>query len=170
MNPVDIHSDLSLETLRRNLQYDPDTGHWIWLITQSNKVQAGDRAGTVTTSGYLRVRFGSIGYVSARLAWFYMTGKWPQEQIDHINKIRLDDRWINLREANFSQNQINKAIQTNNTSGYKGVSWDTASSKWEVRVNRVYLGRYDTIEEAILVRDEFVAKWQGEFATSQTGG
>lgn len=168
MYPTDFLSDLTVEELRRNLLYNPDTGEWIWLIAQSNFIQAGRRAGKVVSGGYTQIFFHGKGYYSARLAWFYMTGKWPDEQIDHINRDRMDDRWCNLREATFGENQMNTGLAQNNTSGYKGVSWRVQSQKWEARVNNIYLGMYDSKEEAKAVRDAFVEKLHGEFAVTNS--
>lgn len=165
MHAEDFLSGLTIEELRRNLLYNPDTGEWTWLISQSNFIQAGRRAGKIVGGGYRQIGFHGHWYYSARLAWFYMTGEWPGEQVDHINRDRVDDRWVNLRQASFGDNQANKKLQSNNTSGYKGVSWDKATGMWEVRVNRVYHGRYENIEDALRVRDETAAELQGEFAT-----
>jgi len=166
MDATDLLSDLTVQELRRNLLYNPDTGEWIWLISQSNFIQAGRRAGNIVGGGYLQIRFKGVGYYSARLAWFYMTGEWPTDQIDHINRDRLDDRWINLRQATFGQNQANTGIPSNNTSGYKGVSWRKQSNKWEARVNNIYLGMFESIEDAKKARDDFVIKMHDEFAVT----
>lgn len=93
-----------------------------------------------------------------------MTGEWPKEQIDHANRDRLDDRWNNLREATWSDNMANRKLQGNNTSGFKGVSWDKVTNKWDVRVNRFHIGYYDSLEEAVAVRDATASNLQGEFA------
>lgn len=166
MHPTDKNEGLILEKLRKNLHYNPLTGEWTWLISQSNAIQAGRKAGAVTDRGYLRVRLHGVGYYSARLAWFYMTGEWPKEQIDHVNRDRLDDRWENLREASFGQNQMNTGLPSNNTSGIKGVSWRGQSQKWEARVSNIYLGLFDTIEQAEAARDAFVVEWHEEFAVT----
>jgi hypothetical protein len=65
-------------------------------------------------------------YREHRLAWLYMTGEWPTHEIDHINGDRVDNRFCNLREATASENRWNSRKRVNNTSGYKGVSWDSA--------------------------------------------
>lgn len=89
-------------------------------------------------------------------------------QVDHKNQDGLDNRRSNLRLATPSQNQMNKKMMKNNTSGYRGVSWDKKSNKWRVSVNvagrHFSLGRFDGIEEAAKARDEFVIANHGEFA------
>ena len=164
MQPIDINSPLKLEYLHTVLHYDPSSGIWTWKVGPSNAIKAGSRAGKIVGSGHRQIVLRGWLYYSARLAVFYMTGEWPKDRVDHRNRIRDDDRWENLREASESDNGANRSMQINNTSGYRGVSWDMNSSKWEVRVNRVYLGRYDDLDIAILIRAEFADKYQGEFA------
>ena len=72
-------------------------------------MKPGDIVGRITSHGRRQIRIASGFYYSSRLAWLYMTGEWPEDQVDHINRIRDDDRWINLRAANQSQNSYNRA-------------------------------------------------------------
>lgn len=155
---------ITAERLRQLLRYDPDTGSWTWLVSPSRNIKVGDLAGTTKQDGYRQLRVGGEGYLSARLAVLYMTGQYPVKQVDHANQIRWDDRWANLREATPSDNNSNRRLQGNNTSGYRGVSWDGISGKWDVRVNRIHIGFFDDIEEAVTVRDIHAQKMQGAFA------
>jgi hypothetical protein len=168
MQPVDINSPLKLEYLQNFLQYDPVTGIWVWKIGPSNAIKSGSRAGKIVGGGYRQIAFCGWLYYSARLAWFYQTGNWPKERIDHINRVRDDDRWVNLREASESDQCANRQIQINNTSGYKGVSWSIAVGKWDVRVNRLHIGYYDNLAEAVAVRDSIAVEFQGDFAVLNT--
>lgn len=97
-----------------------------------------------------------------------MTGEWPPDEIDHINGVRDDNRWVNLRIATRGQNLCNARRRSDNTSGYKGVCWDANKGKWlaSITINRKnkFLGHYETPEaghEAYFVaaREHF-----GEFA------
>lgn len=89
------------------------------------------------------------------------------KQVDHINQDGLDNRRSNIRLATPSQNQWNKGVQKNNTSGHKGISWDMKNNKWRVSINTkgryINLGRYSDIKEAVLVREKFVLSLHGEF-------
>ena len=155
---------ISVERLKQVLEYDPETGIWTWLVSPCHFIKVGQVAGHVQDNGYRQIRIDYVYYKSARLAHLYMTGEWPKEQMDHINRDRADDRWVNLREATASDNNVNKRLQCNNTSGYRGVSWDRWQQKWNVRVNRMHLGWYDNLATAVAERDRYALLAQGSFA------
>ena len=87
---------------------------------------------------------------------------------DHANRIRHDNRRMNLRYATRSQNMWNKSLQKNNTSGYIGVSWHKRYEKYaaflEWRGRSINLGRYNTAEDAARVRDKAARRLFGDFA------
>jgi hypothetical protein len=91
-----------------------------------------------------------------RLAWFYTHGRWPSGDLDHINRVRHDNRIDNLREATRSENCQNQPIRKSNRSGVTGVYHHKVSNKWAATINvnkkQMHLGVYDTLEEAIQVR------------------
>ena len=102
--------------LKELLHYAPDTGGFLWRKGRSNVV-AGTRAGTPDKDGYVIIRIDKRHYRAHRLAWFYVIGVWPRAIIDHINRNPFDNRFCNLREATHSQNQHNRSMQANNTTG-----------------------------------------------------
>ena len=158
--------DLTQEILQHILNYDPETGIWTWRNPlPRSKVKPGDQAGRITTGGRRQLRIASGFYYSARLACLYMTGDWPKEQMDHINRIRDDDRWINLREANQSQNSYNRAW-TEERGEWRGIS--RCGHQFAVSIGGEYLGLYKTFDEAKTTRDWALKKWAGKFA--QTTG
>lgn len=114
---------LTQNKLKELLHYDPGTGVFTWLIQASKNVHVGDLAGCLDRyNGYARICFCGVSYLAHRLAWLYMTGKWPEEGIDHRNGIRSDNRWENLREASGSLNQQNRRkANKNSTTGLIGV-------------------------------------------------
>ena len=87
--------------------------------------------------------------------------------VDHINRNPLDNRKDNLRIVSWSENGINKGKQSNNTSGYTGISYDKKNKKWKVRLNKnkkmIWLGRYSKIEEAIEARKTAESAYFGEY-------
>lgn len=107
--------------LRALLTYDKDTGVFR-RNTSSGGQEIGSIAGTISKYGYIRIRIKNKAYFAHRLAWLYEYGVWPENEIDHINGEKSDNRLINLREASRSGNNHNKNIK-NSASGVKGVSW-----------------------------------------------
>jgi len=103
-------------------------------------------------SGYKVIGVDGKLYLAHRLAWFFVHGNWPSDQIDHINGIKDDNRICNLREATTSENHQNMPLIKSNRSGAVGVHWDRASGRWmaQIAVNRrrKTLGRFDTVEDA----------------------
>lgn len=101
---------ITLTELREKLHYDPVTGHFTWLKCGCSRNLVGKRAGGRNAKGYRVIRFGGGKSIyEHRLAWLYMKGKWPPDQVDHENRIRDDNRWKNLRLATNGQNQQNRA-------------------------------------------------------------
>ncbi len=87
---------------------------------------------------------------------------------DHRNRDKLDNQRKNLRPATVKQNQCNRDMQSNNTSGYKGVYWHKRDRNWQayIQVNgkRIYLGYYDNLKEAAQAYNKAALKYHGEFA------
>lgn len=119
--------DISHAELRKLLHYNPDTGIWTWLSPPTGRHVVGKRADFHYDRGYARLRLVKVekSYLqclSHRLAWFYMTGVWPPDEVDHKNNEPSDNRWNNLRLATRTQNVANATRPSHNTSGLKGVS------------------------------------------------
>lgn len=164
---------LTAEFVRSILDYAPDTGIFRWRHRADRKRNWNSRyAGTVagqTSSGYRAIQIDGKGaYPAARIAWLYVTGEWPPDQIDHINSVRDDDRFDNLRAATNAENSQNRGPQRNNrSSGLRGVHFHAQSGKWRARIKfdgcHYSLGLHDKPEEAAAARDAFVAKHLGAF-------
>ena len=110
-------SILSQQQVKALLHYSPDTGIFTWkkrhvssrYDLRFNRHTAGNPIPTRPESnGYIRVRLNGRLYLTHRLAFLYMTGKWPKNEVDHINRIRGDNRWCNLRDVTKSANQRNR--------------------------------------------------------------
>ena len=84
--------------LKELLNYDPATGVFTWLVSRG-RVKASSVAGHVHSRGYIVIMVDGRRHLAHRLAFVYMTGTFPDDQVDHINEIKADNRWINLREA-----------------------------------------------------------------------
>ena len=146
---------LTLEYLRTVLNYDQESGVFVWLVTRNCKAVVGSPAGSVhVSSGYMRIAVDQVQYKAHRLAWFYMHGTWPAE-IDHIDGNRLNNRLANLRAASKALNAQNRrrALSTSHT-GVLGVHLDPISRRYRARIyhaGRVHrLGFFKTADEASL--------------------
>lgn len=144
--------DVTADWIKNVLDYDPETGVFTWKARFGKRGVPGRKAGTIDFCGYLVITINKKRHKGHRLAWLVMTGAWPAIAIDHINGDRTDNRFINLREANWSENQHNRRLQRNNKSGYHGVAWDSHASKWRasIRANGLArnLGGFDTPQDA----------------------
>lgn len=173
---------LTQSRLKEIYEYNPETGIFFRRPDTSrskwwNAKHEGQPAGWISAHGrvndtlpYLRLRIDGKSYFQHRCAWLYMTGEWPTNEVDHVNGQGLDNRWTNLREATKTENAWNTGIRSNNTSGFKGVSWSKDRQKWvaTITVNGKFrrIGRFDTIEEARAAYDAESAKQHGEFLAS----
>jgi hypothetical protein len=159
--------------LKSILDYNPETGIFVWKVKFSKKINIGDVAGTKDSKGYIAIKVNKKTYASHRIAWLYIYGYIPEKQIDHINGNRVDNRICNLREATNQENQFNRQIQKNNTSGVKGVCWSNQQNKWVARIRangkRITLGLFDNLELAELVINEARLKYHKQFANHGKG-
>lgn len=159
---------LTQDELKRHLSYDPDTGMFVRIASISPRVRVGEEPGTIRDDGYRCIRINSERYMAHRLAWLYVHGQWPANDIDHINGIRADNRIANLRCATRSENLCNQGKSKANKSGFKGVYWNKQRRKWQgeliVRGKRFYLGLYSDPAAAANAYAEAAAKHHGEFA------
>ena len=154
---------ITLNELKQKIYYNPDDGSFTRILKD------GSTGRTNKKKNYAGIRISGKSYPAHRLAWLYMTGEWPSKFIDHINRDPSDNRWCNLREASYAENNRNKSIGTDNTSGYKGVNWHKHKNKWrsEIKVNKkvIHLGYYDNKEEAAEAYIQAAKKYHGEFAS-----
>lgn len=148
------------ERLKEALWYCPDTGRFVWLISRP-KIVKGTFAGNTKNSRVPYILIGLDGkqYYAHRLAWLYMTGKEPKEMIDHKDGNGLNNKWLNLREANKSQNARNCKVKSNSKSGVKGISKNRKGY-----LVKVCLGTYSTMEEALEVYNKAISQFYGDFA------
>lgn len=89
-------------------------------------------------------------------------------QVDHINHIRTDNRIENLRMVTNQQNQMNRIKQVNNTSGYKGITFDKKRRKWHAQIKHnqkcIHIGYFNDIEEAREAYNKKARELFGEYA------
>lgn len=151
-----MSTPISQQELKETLDYTPLTGVFTWRKKTCRKVVAGTIAGSNQTNGYACIRINKRLYLTHRLVFLYMQGYLPTLDVDHINGIRTDNRWDNLREVTRQDNLRNSAKPSTNTSGVIGVSWSNQRQKWFARISvnnkTKYLGVFENFDEAVLAR------------------
>lgn len=161
---------LTQSELRNVLQYDSETGVFVWVNPTTTRVKTGSVAGCLGDDGYMKIQVFGKRYKSHRLAWLYQHGEFPNCEIDHINGNRVDNRISNLRLATSKQNKENVKLKSTNTSGYRGIHWDKERQKWMAYVtsNRKFhnIGRFDDVNDAI----KAVTEARNQFFTHRNTG
>lgn len=154
--------------IKENFTYCPESGLMARINCKKFKITPKNK----TASGYVRFKIFGKNRLAHRLIWLYMTGEFPSDglEVDHINGIRDDNRWANLRLATRRQNRLNSTIDKDNKSGYKGVCWSKHSKKWRAacKINYQYhhIGLYENKEDAHKAYVNYVKELHGEFYTS----
>lgn len=144
------------------LRYEPHTGDLFWIkktSPHSRRVKVGSRAGSVSSQGYIQLKFRGSMYKAHRIAWYLHTGEQPPSfplSLDHENRVKHDNRIDNLRIATRSVQGQNQDTKSTNTSGHTGVSWYKSREQWVARINvdkkRITLGYFEEIADAIQAR------------------
>ncbi len=172
---------LSPEYIRSLLDYNPETGEFVW---RERKIReeyhcsridkgwntrfAGKKIPAQWVHGGLRIGLHCKNYVAHRIAWLIYYGEWPSQDIDHINGNPMDNRIVNLRLATDSENLCNQKKRIDNTSGVKGVSWSKKENKWYAYINKdkkmTGLGRFVSFDDAVAARMAAEKQYHGSFA------
>ena len=142
------------DRLKELLEYDPKTGKFFWRVARG--VRVGAEAGSVDSEGYICIGVDWKTYKAHRLAWLYVHGYLPENQIDHIDRDPSNNRIKNLREVSVICNSRNCGNPRTNRSGVRGVSWHKSTGKWQVQIEvnqrNFHLGYYDDFTEAVCAR------------------
>jgi len=147
--------ELTRESVRNHLVYDLNTGIFTRKRRAGQRGKIGDPAGCVNKRGYIRICIDGGEYSAHRLAFLYVLGYLP-EQIDHINHVKSDNRWVNLRPATMLDNNRNHPLHKNNKSGCPGVRLTDNGWVANIKANGVqeYLGCFENKQDAIAARKE----------------
>lgn len=139
---------LNQERIKELFEYDADTGDLIWKVSRGTR-KKGSIAGCINSEGYLCVGVDGEVYHAHRIIWIYVYGFLPDKPtIDHINRVKTDNRISNLRAATLSENIVNREMQSNNTSGCRGVNWRKREQKWRVVISGKHFGYFKNFNEA----------------------
>lgn len=172
------------EQLRELLRYDPETGKLFWKerngvnhpsgcrdVKRWNSRHAGKEALTASNAG--GYRYGNVmstSLLAHRVAWAIMMAHWPNEEIDHINGVRDDNRWSNLRSASRTENARNHK-RVSGASYLKGVAPMGRSGKYQARIysngKLLYLGAYESEESAHRAYLSAANQLHGEFVRKE---
>lgn len=143
---------LTQARLRELFVYDPDTGIVTRKITVGKRGKAGAIVGCLTQKGYLSLRVDGRFYLLHRVIFMYVHGRMPEQQIDHVNGVKTDNRISNLREANEHENSQNVKVHRDSSSGLLGVSWRASLKKWRASIgldgSHKHLGYFHSKDEA----------------------
>jgi hypothetical protein len=144
-------NELDSTYLREVLAYNPETGIFTWKFGNKRNTKPNQIAGSIHPQGYRFICIKNKHHRAHRLAWLYVYGEMPKNQIDHINGIKDDNRIVNLRQVSHAENQQNKQST-------KGYSWHKKRQVWEayIKINgkKSTLGYFDKEEDAHLARVE----------------
>ena len=156
-----------VETLREYFSYDPETGIVTWTEQAAKTircVRAGKPAGRLSAEGYVQIAFKRKLYMAHRLIWKLKTGQEPSAQIDHKDRVRSNNRWCNLRKASHSLNQVNRTSCAKKR--LPGVSPARIGGRFCAMGlgNRIYLGTFDTEQEAHDTYVNWHREHYGEFS------
>jgi hypothetical protein len=166
-------AELDLDRLQEVLDYDPETGVFMWLVRLGPKARF-DRPAGKTVFGYRRITIDKVDYPANHLAWFHFYGAPAERALDFINLDRSDLRIANLRLATASENARNQRRNARNTTGFKGVAryserYTRAKYRSSIRVEgkRIFLGLFHTPEEAYEAYCRAVEKYHGRFGRTE---
>ena len=158
---------LTQARLKEILHYDQDTGLFTWIKDNICGIKIGDIAGCLKQDGYHYIGINYNRYKRSRLAWLYVYGYFPESNIDHIDRIKDNDKIKNLREVSQSCNVRNSSLLKTNKSGVKGVNIPTRAPEYWIATGRInnksktlYYG--PDLFKAICARKSFENKYYGQ--------
>lgn len=146
-----MRASLTAERLRELLHYNPETGEFQRKVHLSNRCRASQQIGNKHSSGYIIINVDGSPYRAHRLAWLYVHGEWPKEQIDHINGERSDNRIANLRDISHLENKKHR-VKAVKPGRLLGAGFHKMTGRWtsQITINykKVHLGYFKTEREA----------------------
>jgi hypothetical protein len=165
---------LTQNYLKEVLEYNAGQGQFYWIKKTSSKsrIKVGVIAGNLNIDGYRRIKICGKKYQEHLLVWFYNYGYFPIKVLDHIDGNPSNNRLENLRECSQSENNRNKGIAVNNTTGFRGVTYCKKTKKFKstacLNGKKIHLGYFSTGEEASLVCEAATKDLHGEFYRDTT--
>ena len=147
---------ITQDRLKEVVNYDPETGIFVWLNNMASNAPAGSVAGGADSDGYISLRIDGRMYKAHRLAILYTDGYLPENTVDHIDRVPWHNWRDNLREASYQCQMRNCGMRKDNTSGIKGVAFFKRTGRWyayiSVNSKMKYLGNFDNLLDAAYAR------------------
>ena len=147
---------LTQSKLKELFNYNPITGIFTNKVARNARAKINDTAGALNSNGYIVFQVNKTKIYAHRAAWMYTHGFWPNAEIDHINRVRNDNRLVNLRLANRLENSHNTGKHAKSISGHKGVAWHSRNKKWQVQMRvrgtHYYIGQFSELQDAVNAR------------------
>jgi hypothetical protein len=157
--------------LKKLLHYDCNTGIFTWKVSRG-RVRPGVKAGSLDKDGYLRIRVDKKTYMAHRIAFLYVNGVLPTDEVDHIDLNRKNNKFSNLRQCTSVQNKRNSSSRQGASSKYLGVSYWKRKNKWAAGIRckgkHLYLGMYSSEREAAWAYNLAAYNYFSDFANYNT--
>jgi hypothetical protein len=153
-----MKNNITQEQIKSLLDYNEEAGVFYWKVSAANNsIKVGSVAGSLKKNGYIGIGIENKEYYAHRLAWLYVYGEFPSCQIDHINRVRSDNRLVNMRIVSNKINAQNQGLRQGSLSGFRGVNWYKKGRKWQARIHHnnktMHVGYYDNLADAKLARE-----------------
>lgn len=144
-----MSTKLTQARLKELLHYDPETGVFTWRV-KKGRAEAGSAAGTRHNAGYTTLKIDGVKYLRHRCVWLYEYGRWPREEVDHVNGDRGNDTLENLRECSSAENKQNIPLHGRRPGRLLGAVLTRGRWRATIRIRgqAVCVGHFDTPEEA----------------------
>ena len=127
-------------------------------LVRRNGRYAGPVKGTKTQAGYLMLKSKDVMYYYHRVVWLWHNGDWPENQIDHIDQDKTNNKIENLRDVTQSVNNYNRPMMGHNRSGVNGVSYRQGKDRWIVYMGKTYVGSFAQFDDAVAARKQAEAR------------
>lgn len=141
------------DTFSKLFRLDLETGQLFWNKAKPN-VPFGTGAGHCDATGYRRISVNHKMYLAHRIVFLLVYGHWPQGVCDHVDRNPRNNHPHNLRDVPRGDNVLNSKVRVDNTTGAKGLYFNSIVGRWEVRKRGKHLGSFVEKDKAIQAYEE----------------
>ena len=153
---LNSRKELTQKIVKEVFNYDKETGNLIWKVRKAARLRVGDIAGSIH-HGYIQVELGGYKFGVHQLVFLWHHGYLPENEIDHSDRNKLNNRIDNLVDSTHKCNTRNRSLPSNNSSGIIGVFWDNTNNKYCAQIaddkkHRRHLGHFLELIDAACAR------------------